>query len=122
GRVSFARCLIEVRADATLKDSVIVGIPLHDGEGFTKEMVQVEYEWKPPYCDHYKIFGHVYDQCPKNPIKQKVTYEPKTHGNLPKNKAPKVSSSAKDDPTKKLPTTKGGLHVPTSKPSAPTSR
>ncbi|GKG16820.1 zinc knuckle CX2CX4HX4C containing protein, partial [Tanacetum coccineum] len=66
GRSSFARCLIKVRADATLKDSVTMGIPLPDGEGITKETIQVEYEWKPPCCDQCKIFGHVYDQCLKN--------------------------------------------------------
>ncbi|GJQ90655.1 zinc knuckle CX2CX4HX4C containing protein [Tanacetum coccineum] len=141
GQGSFARCLIEVRANATLKDIVTMGIPLPDGEGFTKETIQVEYEWKPPCCDHCKIFGHVYDQCPKNvtsstinnrsgaaagkatwqPIKKKVSYEPKAHGILPKNGAPKVSNYVKDDPSKKLPATMGGLHIPTSKPSVPTS-
>ncbi|GKC58430.1 hypothetical protein Tco_1086028 [Tanacetum coccineum] len=152
GRNSFARCLIEVRADTALKDNVTMAIPLPDGEGFTKETFQ--------------IFGHVYDQCPKNvtciptvdkmnndgfqmvvnkrksgkigstinnrsgaavgkaawqPIKQNVNYEPKAHGNLPKNGAPKVSSSAKYVPSKNMPATKGGLHVPTSKPIVPTS-
>ncbi|GJY30317.1 zinc knuckle CX2CX4HX4C containing protein [Tanacetum coccineum] len=166
GHSSFARCLIEVKVDVALKDSVTIGIPLLDGEGFTKEMVQVDYEWKPRFCDHCKIFGHVYYQCPKNvtgisildkmkndcfqmvatkrksgktgstinncsgaaackvvwqPIKQKVSYEPKAHGNLPKNNAPKVSGSAKDATSKKPPTLKGGFHVPTSKPSVPTS-
>ncbi|GJY68060.1 zinc knuckle CX2CX4HX4C containing protein, partial [Tanacetum coccineum] len=138
GRSSFVRCLIEVSADVALKDSVTMGIPLPDGEGFTKETVQVEYEWKPSCCDHCKIFGHVYDQCPKNvtgistidkmkndgfqmPIKQKVSYQPKAHGNLPENSVPKVSSFAKDAPSKKLPTSKGGFHVPISKPSVPTS-
>nr|GEU42681.1 hypothetical protein [Tanacetum cinerariifolium] len=29
-------------------------------------MVRIEYEWKPPSCEQCKIFGHVYDQCPKN--------------------------------------------------------
>nr|GEV14300.1 hypothetical protein [Tanacetum cinerariifolium] len=164
-RRSFACCLIKVSADATLKDSVTIGIPLPDGEGFTKETVQVEYEWKPPCCDHCKIFGHLYDQCHKNVTsiptvdkinndgfqmvvnkrksgktgstiynrsgdatgkatwqhyKQKVSYEPKALGNLPKNGAPKVSNYAKDDPYKKLSATKGGLHVSTSKPSVPT--
>ncbi|GKE47392.1 hypothetical protein Tco_1478650 [Tanacetum coccineum] len=55
------------------------------------------------------------------PIKQKVSYESKAHVNLLKNGAPKVSISAKDDHSKKPPVTKGGLHVPTSKPSVPTS-
>ncbi|GKE48358.1 hypothetical protein Tco_1479616 [Tanacetum coccineum] len=75
GRSNFARCLIEVKVD--------------------------------------EIFGHVYDQCPKNatviptvdmnndgfqtvPIKPKVRFEPKAHGNSPKNGAPNVYTSAKD--------------------------
>ncbi|GKC32757.1 hypothetical protein Tco_1040051 [Tanacetum coccineum] len=68
GWSSFARCLIKVRGDVALKDSVTIGIPLPEGEGFTKETVQVENEWKPPCCDQWKIFSHVYDQCPKNVI------------------------------------------------------
>ncbi|GKB08012.1 zinc knuckle CX2CX4HX4C containing protein [Tanacetum coccineum] len=134
GQSSFAHCLIEVRVDVALKDSVTMGIPLPDGEGFTKEMVHVDYEWKPLFCDHCKIFGHVYYQCPKNVtgistidkmkndgFQMKVSYQPKAHGNLPENSVPKVSSSAKDAPSKKLPTSKGGFHVPISKPSVPTS-
>ncbi|GJV27530.1 zinc knuckle CX2CX4HX4C containing protein [Tanacetum coccineum] len=121
-RSIFARCLIEVKDD--------------------EEMVRVEYEWKPPCCEQCKIFGHVYDQCPKNataiptvdmnndgfqtvvnkrksgktgstntsrsgvivgkatwqPIKPKVRFEPKAHGNSPKNVTPNVSTSAKDGP------------------------
>ncbi|GJZ06676.1 hypothetical protein Tco_0540469 [Tanacetum coccineum] len=65
GRSSFARCLIEVKADEVLKESITMGIPLLDGPGFYKETVRVEYEWKPPRCEQCKIFGHVHDQCPK---------------------------------------------------------
>ncbi|GJZ70899.1 hypothetical protein Tco_0634750 [Tanacetum coccineum] len=68
GRSSFAYCLIEVKIDEVLKESITMGIPMPKGMGFSKEMVYVEYEWKPPRCDQYKIFGHVYDHCPKNAI------------------------------------------------------
>ncbi|GJZ31362.1 zinc knuckle CX2CX4HX4C containing protein [Tanacetum coccineum] len=140
GRSSFACYLIEVRADAALKDSVTMGIPLPDGEGFTKEMVQVEYEWKPPCCDQCKIFSHVYDQCPKNvtviPTIDKMNNDGfqtvvdqrksgktgSTINNCSGAAAtPKVSTSTKDDPSKKLPAKKGGPHVLTCKPSVPTS-
>ncbi|GJX76575.1 zinc knuckle CX2CX4HX4C containing protein [Tanacetum coccineum] len=107
GRSIFARCLIEVKADAALKDNVTMGIPLPDDEGFTKETVQVD--------------GAAAGKATWQPIKQKVSYELKAHGNLPKNGAPKISISAKNDPSKKLHATKGGFHVPTSKPSVPTS-
>nr|GEU58809.1 RNA-directed DNA polymerase, eukaryota [Tanacetum cinerariifolium] len=39
GWSSFARCLIEVKADVALKDNITIGIPLPDGMGFFKETV-----------------------------------------------------------------------------------
>ncbi|GJU72093.1 zinc knuckle CX2CX4HX4C containing protein, partial [Tanacetum coccineum] len=68
GRSSFARCLIEVSSEANLVDVVTIGIPSLIGEDFTKETILVEYEWRPPRCDVCKIFGHVYDQCPKKVV------------------------------------------------------
>ncbi|GKC64556.1 zinc knuckle CX2CX4HX4C containing protein [Tanacetum coccineum] len=149
GRSSFARCLIEVKAGELLKDSITVGISLPDGLGFTKETVRVEYEWKSPRCEQCKIFGHAYDQCPKSataiPIVdmtndgfQTVRFEPKAHGNSPKNEATNVSTSAKDDPTSSkeepakavdIPSSsytsatakKGGLKDPTISSNIPTS-
>nr|GEY59380.1 zinc knuckle CX2CX4HX4C [Tanacetum cinerariifolium]GEY68280.1 zinc knuckle CX2CX4HX4C [Tanacetum cinerariifolium] len=44
---SFARCLIEVNSEADLVDVVTVCIPSLNGEGFTKEIICVEYEWRP---------------------------------------------------------------------------
>ncbi|GKA42390.1 hypothetical protein Tco_0735050 [Tanacetum coccineum] len=55
GWSSFARCLIEIKADTVLKDSVTIGIPLPDGLGFTKETVLVEYEWKPPRWNNVRF-------------------------------------------------------------------
>ncbi|GKC50616.1 zinc knuckle CX2CX4HX4C containing protein [Tanacetum coccineum] len=106
-----------IKADEVLKESITMGIPMPEGMGFSKETVRVEYEWKPPRCDQCKIFGHVYDQCPKNasttptiylnndgfqmatwqPIKPKVRFETKDHGNSSKNKAP---SLANDGPSR----------------------
>ena len=65
GRSSFARCMIEVKSDEVLKDSLIVEIPLLDGTGSTIEKVRVEYEWKPPRCDTCKLFGQTLTDCPK---------------------------------------------------------
>ncbi|GJU76622.1 zinc knuckle CX2CX4HX4C containing protein [Tanacetum coccineum] len=65
-RSNFVGCLIEVRADDVLKESVTIGIPLLDGSGYSKETIHVEYEWKSPRCDQCIIFGHVHEQCPKN--------------------------------------------------------
>ncbi|GKD10867.1 zinc knuckle CX2CX4HX4C containing protein [Tanacetum coccineum] len=65
GRSSFARCLIEINAYDVLKESLTMGVPLIEGSGFTIEIVNIEYEWKPPRYDLCKIFGHVQDHCPK---------------------------------------------------------
>ncbi|GJU81212.1 hypothetical protein Tco_1283577 [Tanacetum coccineum] len=128
GQSSFARCLIEVRADAALKDNVTMGIPLLDGiptvdkmnnDGF--QMVVNKRKSGKTSSTINNRSGAAACKATWQPIKQKVSYEPKAHGNLPKNGAHKVSSSAKDDPSKKLLATKGGLHVPTSKLSVSTS-
>ncbi|GJR96196.1 putative reverse transcriptase domain-containing protein [Tanacetum coccineum] len=71
GRVSFARALIEVSADFDLKNEVIMAVPNEKGNGYTKEVIRVEYEWKPPHCMDCKIFGHSYDTCLKNVNKSK---------------------------------------------------
>ncbi|GKA78451.1 hypothetical protein Tco_0784988 [Tanacetum coccineum] len=65
GRSSFAWCLIEVNSEADLMDVVTIGIPSLSGDGFTKETIRVEYEWRQPRCDICKIFCHVHDYCPK---------------------------------------------------------
>ncbi|GJT33090.1 zinc knuckle CX2CX4HX4C containing protein [Tanacetum coccineum] len=44
---------------------VTIGIPSLSGDDFTKEIIRVEYEWRPPRCDICKIFGHVHDYCLK---------------------------------------------------------
>ncbi|GKA02914.1 zinc knuckle CX2CX4HX4C containing protein, partial [Tanacetum coccineum] len=68
GRSSFARCLIEVNSEADLVDVVTIGIPSLSRDGFIKETIRVEYEWRPPRCDICKIFGHVHDHCPKKVV------------------------------------------------------
>ncbi|GKD58979.1 hypothetical protein Tco_1296488, partial [Tanacetum coccineum] len=62
---NFARCLIEINADNVLKESLTIGVPLIEGLGFTIESINIEYEWKPPWCDHCKIFCHIHDYCLK---------------------------------------------------------
>ncbi|GKE56849.1 hypothetical protein Tco_1496034 [Tanacetum coccineum] len=48
GRSSLARCLIEVNSEVDLVDVVSIGIPSLIRDGFTKETICVEYEWRPP--------------------------------------------------------------------------
>ncbi|GKB26389.1 zinc knuckle CX2CX4HX4C containing protein, partial [Tanacetum coccineum] len=68
GRSSFARCIIKVNSEVDLVDVVTTGILSLTRDGFTKETIRVEYEWRPPTCDICKIFGHVHDQCPKKVV------------------------------------------------------
>ncbi|GJW48393.1 zf-CCHC domain-containing protein [Tanacetum coccineum] len=66
GRISYARALVEISADTDLKTEVSMAIPNEEGDGHTREVIGVEYEWKPPHCTDCKIFGHSHDTCPKN--------------------------------------------------------
>nr|GEW14181.1 hypothetical protein [Tanacetum cinerariifolium] len=65
GRLSYARAMIESRADVELKDTLVVDIPKFEGKGYTRRTIHVEYEWKPPKSSTCKVFGHVMDECPK---------------------------------------------------------
>nr|GFA46071.1 hypothetical protein [Tanacetum cinerariifolium] len=67
GRSSYARALIEIRADVESKDTIVVAMPKLTGEGFYTCTIHVEYEWKPPRCVCCKVFGHIQDECLKNP-------------------------------------------------------
>ncbi|GJX65289.1 zinc knuckle CX2CX4HX4C containing protein [Tanacetum coccineum] len=62
---------------ADLVDVVTIGIPSLYGDGFTKENIHVEYEWRPPrIC---KIFGHVHDHFP-NKVKKRKGKSRSTYG------------------------------------------
>nr|GEU44599.1 hypothetical protein [Tanacetum cinerariifolium] len=39
-----------------------------DGLNFVKETIRVEYEWKPPRCHTYNIFGHTGESCNKKGV------------------------------------------------------
>ncbi|GJT41434.1 ARID DNA-binding domain-containing protein [Tanacetum coccineum] len=66
GRSSYARVMIELRADVELKDNIVVAMPKITREGHYTCNVRVEYEWKPPRCSSCKVFGHIHEECPKN--------------------------------------------------------
>ncbi|GKE45331.1 hypothetical protein Tco_1472615 [Tanacetum coccineum] len=63
---SYARVMIELQADVELKDNIVVAMPKITREGHYICNVHVEYEWKPPRCSSYKVFGHIHEECPKN--------------------------------------------------------
>ncbi|GJU33483.1 hypothetical protein Tco_1181837 [Tanacetum coccineum] len=61
-----------VNSEADLVDTVTIGIPSLTKDDFTIETIRVEYEWRPPRCVVCKIFGHVYDLCPKKVVSPNV--------------------------------------------------
>ncbi|GKA96171.1 retrotransposon protein, putative, ty1-copia subclass [Tanacetum coccineum] len=65
GRSSYARAMIELRADVELKDTIMVAMPKFVGEGFYMCTIHVEYELKPPKYSSCKVFGHILNECPK---------------------------------------------------------
>ncbi|GJR20093.1 reverse transcriptase domain-containing protein [Tanacetum coccineum] len=56
----------EVNSKFDLKTEVIMAIPNEKGDGYTKEVIRVEYEWKPPHCGDCKMFGRDLLHCPKH--------------------------------------------------------
>nr|GEV67652.1 hypothetical protein [Tanacetum cinerariifolium] len=71
GRISFARDLIKVSASFALKKEVIMAVSEDEGDGYVKEVIRVEYEWKPPQCVDCQSFGHDSKLCPKR-VKEEV--------------------------------------------------
>ena len=69
GCSSYALALIELDAEKDIKSELIVGIPNMVGDGFSKQVIQIEYQWKPPSCTTCKVFNHESDHCPKLPKK-----------------------------------------------------
>ncbi|GJW41328.1 retrotransposon protein, putative, ty1-copia subclass [Tanacetum coccineum] len=65
GTLSYARAIIELRADVELKDTLVVAIPKFVDEGYTMNTICVEYARTPPKCSSCKVFSHVLDECPK---------------------------------------------------------
>nr|GFA94403.1 hypothetical protein [Tanacetum cinerariifolium] len=75
GRISFARALIKIDVAVGLKKEVIMAIPDEEGDGYIKEVVRVEYEWKPLHCVDCKSFGHDTLVCPKR-VREEVPKNP----------------------------------------------
>ncbi|GJS08602.1 hypothetical protein Tco_0365398 [Tanacetum coccineum] len=72
GRSNYARAMIELRADEKLKDTIVVAMPKLIDDGFNMYTIRVEYEWKPPRCSSYKVFGHILNECLKKIISDVV--------------------------------------------------
>lgn len=61
GRINFARALVEISSDTGLKQELIMVILVENEIGYTKEIITIEYGWKPPHCVDCKVFGAL--QC-----------------------------------------------------------
>ncbi|XP_022015018.1 uncharacterized protein LOC110914536 [Helianthus annuus] len=67
GRSSYVRALVEISAENGFKEEIVIAVPELEGEGFSKVILSVEYEWSPLRCAHCKVFGHSDDSCPRQP-------------------------------------------------------
>nr|GEV90680.1 hypothetical protein [Tanacetum cinerariifolium] len=46
-------------------EEVVMATLNEEDEGYTREVIRVEYKWKPPHCVDCKFFGHDYTTCLK---------------------------------------------------------
>ncbi|GJR86707.1 putative reverse transcriptase domain-containing protein [Tanacetum coccineum] len=122
---SYARAMIELRADVELKDNIVAAMPKIIEEGYYTCNIRVEYEWKPLRCACCKIFGHVQEECPKNigigetknlkktsqtpkgiPVGQKMGFKPTKQVYQPVSKKPTANTSVNKkknvEPTKEV--------------------
>nr|XP_043630425.1 uncharacterized protein LOC122601751 [Erigeron canadensis] len=65
GRNSYVRALIELDSEHDIRKELTIGIPDMVGDGISRVVIKVEYEWQPPRCATCKIFGHCDEQYPK---------------------------------------------------------
>nr|GEU68980.1 hypothetical protein [Tanacetum cinerariifolium] len=96
GRSSYARVMVELRADVELKDNIVVAMPKITREGHYTCNVRVEYEWKPPRCSSCKVFEHIHEECTKNTSageKKNVTKPSQTSRGVSKGVEPTVEVS-----------------------------
>nr|GEV73809.1 hypothetical protein [Tanacetum cinerariifolium] len=66
-RCSYVRILIEIKVCNDFSDNLVMDVPKFKGTKYTKEIIRVEYEWKPPRCSTCLIFGLSLDDCQKAP-------------------------------------------------------
>nr|GEU73503.1 hypothetical protein [Tanacetum cinerariifolium] len=64
GMSSYARAMVELRADVELKNTLVVAILKFLGEGYTMSIIRVEYEWTPPRCSSFKGSSLIIDEYP----------------------------------------------------------
>ncbi|GJX04287.1 ESKIMO 1-like protein [Tanacetum coccineum] len=80
GRGSYARVLIEINACNDFSDNLVMVVPNLAENGYTKETIRIEYEWKPPRSSICLIYGHSLVDCPKVAPKRVVNNMDKGKG------------------------------------------
>nr|XP_043619803.1 uncharacterized protein LOC122591609 [Erigeron canadensis] len=73
GRSSFARAMVEIKAENEWKEHLNVAIPSLEGNGYSKAKVEIEYERKPPCCSTCCCFGHSLSECPKRIVMENTS-------------------------------------------------
>ncbi|XP_021992853.1 uncharacterized protein LOC110889597 [Helianthus annuus] len=116
GRSSYARALVEISAENGFKEEIVMAVPELEGEGFSKVVLSVEYEWSPLRCAHCKVFGHSDDSCPSQPRrapKGPITGQNKQEGSNSRKqvKQPAVDKEGFTDVERKKAAWKSGFPV-----------
>ncbi|XP_022015014.1 uncharacterized protein LOC110914533 [Helianthus annuus] len=116
GRSSYARALVEISAENGFKEELVIAVPELEGEGFSKMILSVEYEWSPLRCAHCKVFGHSDDSCPRQPRrapKGPITGQNKQEGSNTRKqvKQPVVDKEGFTDVERKKAARKSGFPV-----------
>ncbi|GKB79501.1 ATPase, F1/V1/A1 complex, alpha/beta subunit [Tanacetum coccineum] len=65
GNFDFARVLVEMNAYKEFKKEIVIQYRDKNNNVKGNKTVKVAYDWKPPSCDHCKVFGHVTTLCKK---------------------------------------------------------
>lgn len=64
--------MVEINASNEFRDNLVLVVSKLVGEGYTKEIIHIEYEWEPPRCSTCLLHGHSNDDCPKATPKRVV--------------------------------------------------
>ncbi|GJT10262.1 retrotransposon protein, putative, ty1-copia subclass [Tanacetum coccineum] len=106
GRSSYAKAMIELRANVELKDTILMAMPKLTREGFYTCTVHVEYEWKPLRCLGVAKNLKKPSEAPRGiPVVPKVGFKPaKEYRHVSKKPTANTSSNKKKhvEPTKEV--------------------
>nr|GFA81612.1 hypothetical protein [Tanacetum cinerariifolium] len=63
---AYVRILIEIKECNDFIDNLVMVVPNLEGNGYTKETICIEYEWKPPRCSTCLIYSHFVQKLLQN--------------------------------------------------------